>query len=55
MLARLTDALRRRPALALLADQSAQVGEFLPSLQVMVEHDAPELLNELRDTLGFGD
>ena len=55
VLARLSDALRRRPALALLEDQSAQVAEFLPSLQVMVEHDAPELLNELRDTLGLGD
>ena len=55
VLARLADALRRRPALALLEDQTARVAEFLPSLQQMVEHDAPELLNELRETLGSGD
>lgn len=55
VLARLTDALRYRPALAVLEAQSARVGEFLPSLQQMVERDAPELLNELQDALGLGD
>jgi hypothetical protein len=55
VLARLADALRLRPALAVLEDQAAQVAEFLPSLQRMVERDAPELLNELRDALGSKD
>ncbi len=53
VLVRLTDALRRRPALALLEDQSALVAEFLPSLQHMVERNAPELLNGLQDALGL--
>ena len=55
VLARLTDALRRRPELALLQDQSAQVAEFLPSLRQMVERSAPELLNGLQDALGLED
>jgi hypothetical protein len=55
VLARLTDALRLRPALAVLEDQAAQVAEFLPSLQQMVERDAPELLHELQDALGSED
>jgi len=54
VLARLNDALRRRPALAVLEGQSAQVAEFLPSLQRMVERHAPELLTELQDALGLG-
>ena len=55
VLARLTDALRLRPALAVLEDQAARVAEFLPSLQQMVECDAPELLHELQDALGSED
>jgi len=55
VLARLRDALRRRPALALLDDQSEQVADYLPSLQRLVEQCAPELLKELQDALGFGD
>jgi hypothetical protein len=53
VLARLTDALNRRPALALPEEESALVGKFLPSLQQMVEGRAPELLHELRDALGL--
>ena len=53
--ARLQDALKRRPALAVFDDQSARVAEFLPSLQQIVERDAPELLTELRDALGLRD
>lgn len=53
--ARLRDALRHRPALALLEDQSEQVADYLPVLQRLVEQRAPELLKELRDALGFGD
>ncbi len=55
VLARLRDALRRRPALALLEEQSEQVADYLPSLQRLVEQRAPELLKELQDALGFGD
>jgi len=55
VLARVSDALQRRPALALLQEQSDPVAKYLPSLQEMVERDAAELLNELRDTLGSGD
>jgi hypothetical protein len=52
VLERLTDALRLRPALAVLEDQSARVAEFIPSLQQMVERAAPELLHEVQDALG---
>jgi acyl carrier protein phosphodiesterase len=55
VLARLADALQRRPALKVLEDESAQVKEFLPRLQRMVERHAPELLTELQDTLGLKD
>jgi hypothetical protein len=55
VLARVSDALRRRPALAVLQDQSARVAEHLPSLQQVVERTAAELLNELRDALDFKD
>ena len=55
VLARLTDALRHRPALALHEDQAAQVAAFLPHLQRMVERDAPELLQGLQDALGSQD
>jgi hypothetical protein len=50
-----TDALRSRPALEVLEEQSSLVAEFLPSLQEMVERDAPELLNGLQDALGSED
>jgi hypothetical protein len=53
--ARLRDALRHRPALALLEDQSKQVADYLPLLQRLVEQRAPELLKGLQDALGFGD
>ena len=52
VLARVSDALHRRPALAVLEEQSAPVAEYLPSLQQLVERDAAELLHELRDALG---
>lgn len=55
VLARLTDAFRARPALAVHADQADPVAKYLPSLQQMVEHRAPELLNELQDALGLAD
>jgi acyl carrier protein phosphodiesterase len=55
VLARVSDALRSRPALAVLEEQVAPIAEYLPSLQQMVEHHAAELLNELQDTLGSKD
>jgi len=55
VLARLADALQRRPALKVLESESAQVRQFLPRLQRMVEGHAPELLTELQDTLGLKD
>jgi len=55
VLARVSDALRGRPALAVLDEQSAPVAEFLPSLRQMVERNAPELLIELQDALGSED
>lgn len=55
VLARLADALQRRPALRVLEDESSQVRQFLPRLQRMVERHAPELLTELQDTLGLKD
>ncbi|MEM7434201.1 MAG: hypothetical protein AAF436_03545 [Myxococcota bacterium] len=53
VLDRLTDSLRTRPRLAILGQQRAAVADFLPRLQQSVEVRAPELLNELRDTLGL--
>lgn len=53
--ARLRDALRHRPALAVQEDQFARVADYLPSLQRIVEDGARELLKELQDALGFGD
>lgn len=53
VLARLTDVLSRRPALAVPEEESALIARFLPSLQHMVEEEAPELLDELRDALGL--
>jgi len=55
VLARVTDVLGRRPALKVLDTQSAQIAEFLPSLQQMVERDAAELLTGLQDALGSED
>lgn len=55
VLARLADALRVHPALCVLEEQEATVAEFLPSLQQMVEREAPELLNHLQDALGSED
>lgn len=55
VLARLADALRGHPALAVLEEQETRVAEFLPSLQRVVERDAPELLNQLQDALGSED
>lgn len=52
--ARLRDALRHRPALAVQEDQAARVADYLPSLQRIVEEGARELLNELQEALGFG-
>jgi hypothetical protein len=53
VLARLSDALRRRPALELLEEHSSSVAAFLPSLRERVECGASELLVELRNALGF--
>ena len=53
VLSRLTDALRRRPALAVLDEESARVAGFLPLLQERVEKDAPELLHQVQDALGL--
>jgi hypothetical protein len=55
VLARVTDALRRRPALAVLEEQSARVAEYLPSFQQRVERHAAELLIELENALGSED
>lgn len=55
VLARLADALRRRPALAVLDEESARVAEFLPLLRERVEKDAPELLHQVQDALGLRD
>jgi len=51
VLARLGDALRRRPALSILGEHVDRVAEFLPSLQRMVARKAPELLHELQHAL----
>ena len=53
VLARLSDALRRRPALELLDEHSSIVEAFLPSLRERVESGAAELLLQLRNALGF--
>ncbi|MEM7136907.1 MAG: hypothetical protein AAF500_10035 [Myxococcota bacterium] len=53
VLDRLSDSLRTRPRLAILAEQRLAVADFLPRLQQSVEDRAPELLNELRDALGL--
>ena len=51
VLQRLRDTLRLRPRLAVLEEQGPPLAEFLPTLQSSVERRAPELLNELQDTL----
>jgi hypothetical protein len=53
--ARLSDALRHRPALAVLDEQSERITAFLPSLRNMVEDRAHALLHELQGALGLGD
>lgn len=55
VLARLRDALRGRPALAIVEDEADRVARCLPSLQQRVQHGARELLDQVRDALGFGD
>lgn len=54
VLARLRDALKRRPALAILEDEADRIAACLPDLQQRVERDARELLDQLRDALGLG-
>ncbi|MEM9072877.1 MAG: hypothetical protein AAGE52_30500 [Myxococcota bacterium] len=53
VLDRLRGALRDRPKLAVIDEQRSAVARFLPSLQEAVVAEAPELLNDLRDTLGL--
>lgn len=53
VLARLADSLRSRPALALLHEESLQIAGFLSSMQQLVERAAAELLQQIRDGLGF--
>ena len=55
VLERLRDALRRRPALAIAEDEAHRVAACLPALQERVRREARELLDELRDALGFDD
>lgn len=54
VLARLHDALRRRPALSIVDEESARVAGYLPALRQNVESEAPELLLEVRKGLGLG-
>jgi hypothetical protein len=53
VLARLRDALRARPALAIAAEEADRVAACLPALKQHVERDARELLDGLRDALGL--
>lgn len=55
VLARLRDVLRRRPALAIVEEEVDRVSACLPGLQRRVQREARELLDELRDALGFDD
>lgn len=48
---RLEGTLRSRPRLAVLDDQREALASFLPTLRSSIERQAPELLNQLRDTL----
>jgi len=54
VLARLGDALRSRPALAIAEADEPRIAECLPELQKRVRKQAPELLDELQDALGCG-
>lgn len=54
VLARLADSLRTRPALAPQDGELRLLADQLPSLQQTVERRAPELLQEIRNGLGFG-
>ncbi|MGB5813292.1 MAG: hypothetical protein WBG86_22340 [Polyangiales bacterium] len=53
VLKRLEDSLRSRPRLAILENQRDALASFLPRLRSTVEHDATELLNQVRDALGL--
>ena len=53
VLARLRDALRARPTLAIADDEADRVAACLPALKQHVERDARELLDDLRDALGL--
>ena len=53
VLARLRDALRGRPNLAIHDEDAERVAECLPALQCQVEQDAQELLDELGSALGL--
>jgi len=55
VLGRLRDALRRRPSLAIADEEEERVAACLPPLQERVQAEARELLDRLRDALGFRD
>jgi hypothetical protein len=55
VLGRLRDALRRRPSLAIAEEEVERVAACLPPLQLRVQAEARELLDQLRDALGFRD
>jgi hypothetical protein len=55
VLARLRDALRGRPALAIVDEELERVAACLPPLQLWVQRESRELLDELRDALGLRD
>jgi len=53
VLQRLNDVLQSRRRLAVVDEQRPLIAEFLPTLRSSVEQRAPELLDELQDTLGL--
>jgi hypothetical protein len=55
VLGRLRDALRQRPALAIADEEREAIAALLPSLKHRVQREARELLQELRDALGWSD
>lgn len=55
VLDRLRDALARRPALAIARPDEDPVRECLPALRERVNREARELLDQVRDALGFSD
>lgn len=55
VLARLHDALRGRPSLAIISEEAEQVAACLPALKAAVQREARELLDELRDALDLRD